>query len=504
MRPTGETGAVGIDYGTTSSLAAVAGEETPLHLVPVPQKPDGHLLDFVPGYLYFPRAHRVIVGDVARRFYTLKPHKVIRSVKRGMSLSWTIGRTTYSAADLVRYVLREILTAVRARVPHPVRSAVLTAPSTFGQEERRTLIDAALGASRWLEGVTLLDEPLAAFLAYLQEAQEGLCPDPPRRGTVLVFDMGGGTTDISVLDVRGGGSGGWKARVLGVWSDNRLGGDDFDTALAGHLAAEWMNSSATQRGPLTESERRYAGGKMMAAAESVKMDLARGGDPVPVRVDGLPAGPDLHTSVDRVLYRSTVDALLGRVREALLHGLERAGVEQRQVDTVVLAGGMARTRVVGNEVASFFGRPPVLLEDPVTAVVRGACIHHMAMVGQSTSVILEPLRPVLSHTMGLRLAGNRFMPILEAGTELPAGRTMHGCLLTPHTGCAAVRVPLYSDADAGRRRLMATLTLSSDEPLPGGQPVALELQADVNKLIRVRAFLERGSSVERRLEVTGL
>ena len=504
MKPSEETCAVGIDYGTTSSLAAVAGEGIPLHLVPVPQKPDGHLLDLVPGYLYFPRANRVIVGDVARRFYTLKPHKVIRSVKRGMSLSWTIGRTTYGAADLVRYVLREILSAVRARVPHPVRSAVLTAPSTFGQEERRTLIEAALGASRWLRGVTLLDEPLAAFLAYLQEAQEGLCPGPPRRGTVMVFDMGGGTTDISVLGVRGGGTGGWRARVLGVWSDNRLGGDDFDTALAGHLAATWMDMSASQRGSLTESERRYAGGKMMAAAERVKLELARGIDPTSVEVQGLPAGPDLVTSVDGALYRDTVDALLGRVREALRHGLGRAGVEPGQVDRVVLAGGMGRTHVVRQEVASFFGTPPVLLEDPVTAVVRGACIHHMAAVGQSPPVLLEPLRPVLSHTMGLRLAGRQFMPILEAGTELPVSRTMHGCLLTPHTGCAAVRVPLYSDADAGRRRLVATLTLSSDGPLPGGQPVGLELTADLNKLIRVRAFLERGGSVERRLEVTGL
>jgi molecular chaperone DnaK len=504
MKSRQESSAVGIDYGTTSSLAAVAGAHTPLHIVPVEQKPDGHLLDFVPGYLYFPRAHRVIVGDVARRLYTLKPHKVIRSVKRGMSQSWTIGRTTYGAADLVRYVLREILLAVRARLPHPVRNAVLTAPSTFGQEERRTLIDAALGASRWLQGVTLLDEPLAAFIAYLQEAHAGLCPGPPERGTVLVFDMGGGTTDISVLDVRGSGPLGWRARVLGVWSDNRLGGDDFDTALAGHLAAEWMDSSGAPRGPLTESERRYAGGKMMASAEWAKKELARGIDPVTVTVDGLPAGPDLETRVDGALYRDTVDALLGRVREALTHGLERAGVEPRQVDRVVLAGGMGRTRVIGDEVASFFGRPPVPLEDPVTAVVRGACIHHMAIVGQSPSVLLEPLRPVLSHTMGLRLAGRRFKPILEAGTELPASRTVHGCLLTPHTGCAAVRVPLYSDADGGRRRLMATLTLSSDTPLPGGQPVTLELRADINKLIKVRAFLERGSSVERRLEVTGL
>jgi molecular chaperone HscA len=265
-----------------------------------------------------------------------------------------------------------------------------------------------------------------------------------------------------------------------------------------------MNAHATGRGPLTESERRYAGGKMMAAAEHVKKELARGIDPVAVRVDGLPAGPDLDARVDGSLYRDTVDALLGRVREALRHGLERAAVEPGQVDAVVLAGGMGRTRVVRDEVSSFFGRPPVMLQDPVTAVVRGACIHHMAIVGQSPPVLLEPLRPVLSHTLGLRLAGNRFMPVLEAGTELPASRTMHGCLLTPHTGCAAVRVPLYSDADAGRRRLMATLTLSSDGPLPGGQPVGLELQADLNKLIRVRAFLERGSSIERRLEVTGL
>jgi molecular chaperone DnaK (HSP70) len=504
MKGSEEVVAVGIDYGTTSSLAAVAGAQRPLHLVPIPQKPDGPTLDYLPGYLYFPSTRRVIVGEVARRFFTLKPHKVIRSVKRDLSRSWTIGRTSYSAADLIRYVLREVLAATRARLPHPVRSAVLTVPSTFGQQERRTLIDSARGASRWLREVTLLDEPLAAFLAYLDEARRGFCRAPPARGRVLVFDMGGGTTDISVLEVRGDGRGAWGARVLGVWSDTRLGGDDFDTALAGHLAAQWMSLCHSSRGPLTESERRYAGGKMLAAAERVKIDLGISEEPAEVRVDRLPSGPELATHVDLASYRTTVDALLGRVREALRHGLERSGTASGQVDAVVLAGGMGRTRIVRQEVESFFGRPPVTLEDPMTAVVRGACLHHMSLVGSSPPVLLESLRPVMSHTLGLRLARSRFLPILEAGTELPASRTLHGCLLTPHTGCAAVRVPLYTDGESGQRRLLATLTLSSKRVMPGGQPVGIELEADINKLIQVRAFLEDGSSVERRLEVTGL
>lgn len=496
--------ACGIDYGTTSSLAAVAGGGTPLHLVPVPQKPDGPLLDYLPGYLYFPTTRRVIVGEVARRFYTLKPHKVIRSIKRDLSQTWTIGRTTYDAGDLVRFVLREILSAVRSRLPHPVRSAVLTVPSIFGQQERRTLIDAAHGASRWLRDVTLLDEPLAAFLAYLDEARGGFCPHPPDAGRVMVFDMGGGTTDISVLEVEGDGSGAWKARVLGVWSDTRLGGDDFDTALAGQLAAEWMSRCGADRGPLTESERRYAGGKMVAAAERVKMELCRGQDPARVRVERLPAGSDLETRVDADSYRSTVDALLGRVREALRHGLERSSTSGREVDVVVLAGGMGRTPLVRGEVEDFFGRPPVVLEDPVTAVVRGACLHHMSLSGESPPVLIEPLRPVLSQTMGLRLAGSRFLPIIEAGTELPARRTLHGCLLTPHTGCAAVRVPLYSDGESHGRRLLATLTLSSERILPGGQPVGIELTVDTNKMLKVRAFLGGERSSARDLDVQGL
>jgi molecular chaperone DnaK len=499
-----EEAAVGIDYGTTSSLAAVSGRDQDLEVVPVRQRPDGPLLDHLPGYLYFPRTRRVIVGEVARRFYTLKPHKVIRSVKRDMTRTWTIGRTTYSAGDLVRFVLREILVAVRERFPHAVRSAVLTVPSTFGQAERRTLLAAASAASRWLREVTLLDEPLAAFIAYLDEARLGFCQPPPDHGRVMVFDMGGGTTDISVLEVRRGRGGAFRARVLGVWSDARLGGDDFDTALASELAARWMSAAPGDRGPLTESERRFAGGRMLAAAERAKMELGSTGQPVRVRLDGLPGGPDLEIEVTPGFYGRTVDVQLGRVTEALRHALHRTGLPAEAMDIVVLAGGMGRTELVRGRVESFFGRPPVVLEDPVTAVVRGACLHHMAQLGLEARVLVEPLRPILSHTLGLRLSGGRLFTLLEAGTELPARRTLEGCLMTPHTGCAAVRVPVYVDGESGDSRLLATLTLSSPVALPGGQPVGIELEADINKLVSVRAYLEDGSSRGRSLQVTGL
>ena len=495
--------AVGIDYGTSSSLACVAGPDHPMGVVPIPQKPDGPVLDHLPGYLYCPAAGRVIVGEVARRFFTLKPHKVVRSVKRDLAGSWTVGRSTYSAGDLVRFVLREVLAAARAEMPQPVRSVVLTVPSTYGQNERSTLVTAARGASRWLGEVTLLDEPLAAFLAYLDESRRGLGPPAPPRGSVLVFDMGGGTTDISVIEIDSAGDA-FRARVLGVWSDARLGGDDFDTALAGQLASEWMGLCPRDRGPLTESERRHAGGKMVAAAEQAKIELGAGPGPVTIRVTRLPGGPDIEAGLDDASYRSAADALLGRVQEALRSGLERAGMGRGDPDVVVMAGGMAHTRIVRKEVEAFFGRPSVVLDDPLTAVVRGACLHHMSLVGATPPVLIEPLRPVLGRTLSIRLAGGRFLPLLSAGTELPAERTLHGCLLTPHTGCAAVRVPLYTEGEAAGRRLLATLTVGSDRPLPGGQPVGIEIAADTNKLMRVRAFLEDGSPRARLLEVTGL
>mgnify|MGYP003937758899 CR=1 FL=1 len=121
-------------------------------------------------------------------------------------------------------------------------------------------------------------------------------------------------------------------------------------------------------------------------------------------------------------------------------------------------------------------------------------------------MLLEPLRPVLTETMGLRLARGRFLTLLEEGTELPASRTLRGCLTTPHTGCAAIRVPLYATAggDGSARRLMATLTLAADMDLPGGQPVGIEVRADTNKLITVRAFLDRESGPSRTLRVRGL
>jgi molecular chaperone DnaK (HSP70) len=505
MTPERHLCALGVDYGTSCSLAAVAGRGGGPELVPVNERPRATAAHSLPGYLYFPSRGRVVVGEVARRLYPLKPHKVVRSVKRDLEGSWTVGRTTYAATDLVTLTLRELLGAVRAHAGRAADGLVLTVPSTFGQAQRRALIAAACAADDAIEEVTLLDEPLAAFIAFLHEARAGRCPAPPRSGRVMVFDMGGGTTDISVLSVRSAEAGGSSARVLGVSSDTRLGGDDFDHALAGHLASMWMDGSAVDSGLLTDSERRWTGGRLLVAAERAKVALCSGRRSVHVGIEDLPSGP-LSVDVDGRVLAEVTDVLAMRVRETVRQGLDVAGIGPGGVDLAVLAGGMSRCGLVRDAVAGVLGRPPVLLDDPVTAVVRGACLHHQALRGDATQVLLEPLRPVLTETMSLRLAGGRFMTLLESGTELPAERTVRGCLLTPHTGCASVRVPLYAsgEGEGSPRRVRATLTLSAGADLPGGQPVGLEVAADTNKIVTVRAFLEHGRSSSLPLAVRGL
>ncbi len=506
MGPARQVTALGMDYGTTTSLAAVAVAGAPPSVVPVLQRPDGPVMDRLPGYLYFPTRGRVIVGEMARRQYPLKPHKVVRSVKRDMQGSWTVGQSTYGAADLVRFTLRELAFAARELAEGPLRSMVLTVPSTFGQSQRRTLIDAARQADRWIDEVTLLDEPLAAFLAYLHEARDGRCAPPPPSARVMVFDMGGGTTDISVLEVLGDGRRSFSARVLGVSSDTRLGGDDFDRALAGHLASMWMDGTAIDSGLLTDSERRFAGGKLLVAAEEAKIELCGSSRSVRVAVDGLPATPRLDVTLEHGTHLAVVDSLLMRVRETVRQGLDVSGLAAGDVDVTVLAGGMARCDAVVAQVTAMLGRPPVVLSDPVTAVVRGACLHHQSILGEAPPVLVEPLRPVLTQALGLKLARGGFMTLLAAGTELPATRTVTGCLLTPHTGSSVLRLPLYGSAEGegAPRRILATLTLCSKEELPGGQPVGLTVEADMNKLITVRAFLQDGSGPARTLDVRGL
>jgi len=493
---------VGIDYGTTSSLAAVAPDRGRPRIVPVPQRPDGPVLDSLPAYFYFPSAGRVVVGEVARRLFTLKPHKVVRSVKRDLSRSWSIGRRSWNAGQLVTFALAELVRALEAELGSPPRGAVVTVPSTFGQRDRQIVVDAAREAG--ITGdVSLLDEPLAAFLAWLDEAEAGKTAAAPPEGRVLVFDMGGGTTDVSVLEIGRGGRG-RTARVLGVWSDTRLGGDDFDHAVAGHLAGRWMAGLPSGLGPLTESERRWAGGKLLVAAEELKIALHGRRDEASVRVPDLPGATNLATLVDRATYEETVGVLLGRVLDTLAHGLERSGLAPGDVDRVMLAGGMSRLGLVRREVERFFGAPVTVLADPVTAVVRGACLHHSALVGREPGALVDPLRPVLTEGLDMRLSGGRWVTLLDGGTELPAARTLEGCLLTPHTGCGAIRLPLYTGDGPGGRRLLATMTLTSPVPLPGGQPVSIEVAADTNKLIDVRAHLADGGSAQRRLGVTGL
>ena len=488
--------ACGLDFGTTNSSICYSRPDGRPQVVSIRQLPDEQQLPYLPGYIYFAGGRRVYVGQFAKNYFHLKPHRVIRSVKRELDSMFRVGKNTYSGGSLARMIMRRLLAACREQSGRIVRECCLTVPSTFGSRERDTLRGALLKASRSLEKVLLLDEPLAAFIAHMSHA------DSPAGGpgamNVMLIDMGGGTTDLAVLRVEGAGRS-MQVTPLSVWSHVHFGGDDFDRFTAMDIALRRIEEGLISYDGLTESERKFLWGSYFTAAEKIKHNLADDGKDTQVSATSLPGEKPLDYSVNEAGYRQVTRPLLETLRESIRYVLERGGTNARACDRIVLTGGMSRFRIIQDEVAEFFGRDPELSPHPLRAVAEGACLRHASVLNPDRAGI-ETVKPVLTKALFLRLAGRRMVKVLPSCLRLPVKVRIEKKFATPLARSDALRIPFYQGNDDGSEtHHLVTLTLRGKRILPPALSVAIDVEVDENKMIALNAGpLNAGPGLELR------
>ncbi len=476
---------IGIDLGTTNSLAATVLESGPEALRP----PDGEVI--VPSVLTR-REGGWTVGQAARELRTTHPRETVFSVKRLMGkdieelgaaleqLPYTVqaaqrglvkvcvGEESFTPQELSAEILKSVRANAEAALGRSIGKAVVTVPAYFDDAQRQATRDA--GRIAGLDVVRIINEPTAAALAY------GL--DQKKTGLVAVYDLGGGTFDISILQLSGS-----VFKVLATHGDTRLGGDDFDTAIAAELKQRVLAAH-----PAAELETPLASQLLRKIAELIKIDLSRA-DFTEYSVE-IPAQQlDFRDTFTRETLEGLIAPLVEQTLASCSKALRLAGKKPADIDDVVLVGGSSRLPLVRARVREHFGQPPNVSIDPEQVVAVGAAIQgHLLAGGRRDYVLLD----VIPLALGMETLGGTFSKLITANTTIPAQAEE---LFTTHVdNQTGVDINIYQ----GEREFVADcrnlgrFRLKGIPPMPAGLPkVKVTFLVDANGILTVNAVEER-------------
>jgi molecular chaperone DnaK (HSP70) len=474
---------IGIDLGTTNSEVAVLRDGRPQVL-----EVDGSRI--LPSIVGLADDGALLVGQAARNQSALYPERTIRSVKRrmGEDVRLPMGDQSYSPQELSALILKRLKRAAEEQLGVPVEKAVITVPAYFSDAQRQATRNA--GELAELEVVRIINEPTAAALAYEVDAEQ------PR--TILVYDLGGGTFDCSV--VRAGGE---ITEVLASHGNNHLGGDDFDAKLIEHVVAH-----LEEQHHCDPRQNAAAMARIRRACEAAKIALS---DAPYARIDEEYLLPDhdppvnLSLEISRLDYEAMIEGYLDETLEAVHTALKGAELTLTDIDEVVLVGGATRTPVIQRRLEEMIGMQPRAEIDPDLCVAAGAAIQAGVMAGEATSRVLVDVTP---YTFGTSALGemngmpypNCFVPVIRKNTPIPTSKTE--AFQTMFDGQEAVDVRIYQgeDRDALNNTEIGSFRIEGLSDVPAGNLILMRCDLDLDGILKVTA-LEKRTGLEKHIEI---